>query len=238
MLTLAYPIKIEVMETPTVKPSILDYLAALKENNDRTWFEDHKKQFKEQQVSAKTFFEHIFHLMNAHDELDDLKIFRIYRDVRFSKDKTPYKTHFSASFHRTKPKKRGGYYLHIEPGNSFLAAGFWGPSKEDLFRIRKEFEIDDTPMRGFLRSEAFTKVFNGLEGEELKTAPKGFDRDHEAIDLIRKKQYILVKKFTDRQVTSASFSGEVDKSFRAVREWFDYMSDVLTTDLNGVSLLE
>lgn len=226
------------MENPVVKTSALNFLSGLKKHNEKSWFEEHKNRFKEEKTQMEAFFKAVFKLMNTHDELDQFKMFRIYRDVRFSKDKTPYKTHFSASFHRTKPRNRGGYYVHVEPGGSFIAAGFWGPSKEDLYRIRKEFEIDDQPMREFLDSDVFTKVFNGLEGEALKTAPKGFDRDHEAIDLIRKKQYILVRKFTDEEVTSEDFAQEVNRSFRAVRGWFDYMSEVLTTDLNGVSLLE
>lgn len=226
------------MTNVSVSPSVLEFLSDLKKENDRDWFENNKKRFKTQQAKAKAFFQEIFLMLTTHDELEDFKMFRIYRDVRFSKDKTPYKTHFSASFQRIKPRNRGGYYLHLEPGNSFVGVGFWGPSKEDLFRIRKEFEIDDSEMREFMASPAFTKVYSGLEGEELKTAPQGFDRDHKAIDLIRKKQYILVRKFTDAQVTSDEFKSLVNDTCKAIRPWFDYMSEVLTTDLNGVSLLE
>ncbi|WP_224490478.1 DUF2461 domain-containing protein [Robertkochia flava] len=226
------------MDRTTVPVSVLQYLKELKINNNREWFDTNKKHFKKEQKQIKAFFEDLFSQLQSHDEVDQYKVFRIYRDIRFSKDKTPYKTHFSASFHRTKPKYRGGYYLHIEPGKSFLAAGFWNPEKDDLLRIRKEFEIDDAPMRKFLSSEAFEKIFNGLEGEELKTAPKGFDRDHPAIDLIRKKQYIVTRKFTDAQVIAPGFPEEVNQSFAAIRPWFNYMSEVLTTDLNGVSLLE
>ena len=226
------------MSNLTVPDSALSFLKDLEINNQRDWFESQKKRFKKEQEATRQFFEHIYLQLQAHDEVDSYKVFRIYRDVRFSKNKTPYKTHFAASFHRTKPKYRGGYYLHLEPGNSFMAAGFWDPEKDDLYRIRKEFEVDDTPMRNFLASPAFTGIFNGLQGEELKTAPKGFDRDHPAADLIRKKQYIVTRKFSDEQVVSSQFPEEVDRSFKAIRPWFDYMSEVLTTDLNGVSLLD
>lgn len=226
------------MDPVTIPKSSLEFLKDLKNNNHRDWFEEHRKSFKKEQKSVNQFFEDLFRMLNTHDELDTYKAFRIYRDVRFSKNKTPYKTHLAASFHRTKPRKRGGYYLHIEPGNSFLAAGFWKPEKDDLFRIRKEFEFDDAPMRKHLESDTFKKMFNGLEGEELKTAPKGFEKEHPAIDLIRKKQYIVTRKFTDKQVVSKGFMDEVNTSFMAIRPWFDYMSEVLTTDLNGVSLVD
>lgn len=226
------------MITVLVPESSMEFLKALKTNNNRDWFEENKKRFKQEQKSMKAFFAQVFQVLNSHDEVDTFKMFRIYRDVRFSKDKTPYKSHLSASFHRLKPRKRGGYYLHIEPGNSFLAAGFWNPEKDDLFRIRKEMELDAHPMRKILASESFRKFFNVLEGEELKTAPKGFEKEHPDIDLIRKKQFIVTRKFTDKEVVSKDFPEKVNSAFMAVRPWFDYMSEVLTTDLNGVSVLD
>ena len=81
------------------------------------------------------------------------QVFRIYKDVRFSKDKTPYKTHFAIAFHRTKPKYRGGFYIHIQPGNTFVASGFWNPNKDDLFRIRKEIESDGDYFRGVIENK-------------------------------------------------------------------------------------
>ncbi|MBT8303037.1 MAG: DUF2461 domain-containing protein, partial [Bacteroidia bacterium] len=157
----------------------------------------------------------------------------------FSKNKLPYKTHFGGSFRRKKPELRGGYYLHIQPNNeSFIATGFWEPNKEDLFRIRKEFEQDDDEIREVINDKAFKKVWGELVGDEVKTAPKGFNKEHKAIDLIRKKQFIFTKKFTDKEVLSPNFIKDVDNAFKAIRPYFDYMSDVLTTDLNGVSLLK
>lgn len=115
-----------------------------------------------------------------------MKMFRIYRDVRFSKNKQPYKNHLAVSYHRRKPHLRGGYYLHIEPGNSFIACGFWDPKPDDLLRIRKEFEMDDVYIRKILNDPDFVSTFGNLQGEEVKTAPKGFDKNHPAIDLIKK----------------------------------------------------
>ena len=165
-------------------------------------------------------------------------MFRIYRDVRFSKDKSPYKTHFGGSFHRTKPKLRGGYYLHIQPNNeSFIATGFWEPAPADLLRIRKEFEMDDSEIRNILNDKKFSSIWGNFVGDEVKSAPRGFDKEHKAIDLIKKKQYIFVKKFTDQEVLGTNFLNEVDMAFKAIRPYFNYMSEVLTTDLNGVSII-
>ncbi|BAO77413.1 DUF2461 domain-containing protein [Winogradskyella sp. PG-2] len=222
----------------TIPKETLTFFKKLTKNNDRDWFNEHKPEFKAIEAKVKSAYNHLGQLMNTHDQIEKIKIFRIYRDVRFSKNKLPYKTHFGGSFTRKKPELRGGYYLHIQPNNeSFIATGFWEPNKEDLFRIRKEFEMDDTEMRDILKNKTFSETWGGFVGDELKTAPKGFDKEHSAIDLIRRKQFIFTKKYTDKEVLDTDFLKEVDKSFKIIRPYFDYMSDVLTTNLNGESLL-
>jgi len=224
----------------TVIPKeVFPFLKRLQKNNNRDWFTENKKEFKAIETEVKEVYNTINNNLNIHDIIDKVKVFRIYRDVRFSKDKTPYKTHFGGSFHRKKPELRGGYYLHIAPGNeSFIATGFWEPHKDDLYRIRKEIEMDDKEIRSIISKKSFKNIWGDFVGDELKTAPKGFDKEHPAIDLLRKKQFIFTKKYTDKDVNSENFLKDVDKAFKAIRPYFDYMSDVLTTDLNGVSLLK
>jgi uncharacterized protein (TIGR02453 family) len=222
----------------TVPTSALDFFKKLKKNNTRDWFTDHKKEFKTIEAEIKEIYNAVFNNINSHDDVDKVKMFRIYRDVRFSKDKTPYKTHFGGSFHRAKPKLRGGYYLHIAPHNeSFIATGFWEPNKDDLLRIRREFEMDDTEIREILNNKPFKSIWGEFVGNELKTAPRDFDKEHKAIDLIKKKQFIFTKKYTDAEVLDINFIEDVNKSFKAIRPYFDYMSEVLTTNLNGESIL-
>ncbi len=132
-------------------------------------------------------------------------VFRVYRDVRFSKDKTPYKNRFGGYFRRATAIRRGGYVLNIEPGNSYVGGGFYAPNKDDLLRIRKEFEADDEDIRDLLSSNTFKKNFGELRGSELKTAPRDFDKEHQAIDLIRKKQFYVVRNFTDKEVPIRCF---------------------------------
>lgn len=220
-----------------ISKETLSFLKELKTNNNRDWFNENKKRFKAAEAEVKSAGNTLFEMMKIHDAVDRTKLFRIYRDVRFSANKQPYKTHFGVSFHRQKPEFRGGYYLHVEPGGSFLATGFWQPEKDDLYRIRKELEMDDAEMREIINAKTFQSVWGPLKGEEVKTAPKGFSRDHPAIDLIRKKQYIFTREFTDKEVLGKDFLGQVDQSFRAIRPYFDYMTEVLTTDLNGVSVI-
>ena len=216
--------------------SIFQFLNQLKENNNREWFADNKKAFQAEEKLAKTFFTAVYNDLEKIDSLDKMQIFRIYRDVRFSKDKSPYKNHFSVGFNRAKPLLRGGMYLHIENNASFVGGGFWEPNAADLIRIRKEIEMDASELRAIIAEESFQKYFKTLEGEELKTAPKGFDKTHPDIDLIRKKQFLLTRSFTNKEVLSVNFQSEVIASFKAMRPFFDYMSDVLSTDLNGESL--
>lgn len=217
--------------------STFEYLDLLKKNNNRDWFADNKKRFEVENKNAKNFFTEVLADLEKIDSIERMQVFRIYRDVRFSKDKTPYKTHFSVGFTRTKPLLRGGMYLHIEDGGSFVGGGFWEPNNEDLQRIRKELELDASELRAIINDATFKQFFkNGLEGEELKTAPKGFDKTHPDIDLIRKKQFLIGRNFSNKEVLASNFKDEVVKTFAAMRPFFDYMIDVLTTDLNGESL--
>ncbi|WP_264565528.1 DUF2461 domain-containing protein [Flavobacterium sp. N3904] len=213
------------------------FLKHLKENNNREWFASHKLEYDLIMKENKTFFDQIYSELQKHDSLQGIHIFRIYRDVRFSKDKSPYKSYLGAGYSRAKPMLRGGYYIQLEPNNSFVGGGFWGPSTADLLRIRKEFEIDTTAIKKITSNPTFVKYFGELKGEDgVKTAPKGFDKNHPAINLIKKKQFVLMRKFTDSEVLSDDFQKEVMATFLAMRPFFDYMSEVLTTDLNGEPL--
>ncbi|CEJ70674.1 hypothetical protein BN1195_03002 [Chryseobacterium oranimense G311] len=210
-----------------------EFLKQLEKNNTREWFALNKPEYDAVVKENKVFFNKIYTELQEHDNLKGIHIFRIYRDVRFSKDPTPYKTNFGVGYSRSKPMLRGGYYIHLEPGNSFVGGGFWGPDAKDLLRIRKEFEISTTEIEKITSEETFVKYFGQIEGDAVKTAPRGFDKDHPSIDLIRKKQYVVRRKFTDKEVLSDGFQKEALLTLLAMRPFFDYMSEVLTTDLNG-----
>lgn len=229
------------MTKEKILPSNFEFLKLLKKNNNREWFAKHKVRFIKEQEQIVHFADALLFEMNKHDVLETpsgkKSVFRIYRDTRFSKDKTPYKTNWAGGFQRATKKRRGGYYFHIEPGNSFVGGGFWGPEPKDLKRIRDEFAYDAAPIRKIINSKSFKETFEKLEGEQVKTSPKGFSNNNDAIDLIRFKQFLLIRKFTDKEVMSDTFLKEVNDTFKKMRPFFDYMSEVLTTDENGISIL-
>ncbi|MCG8328940.1 MAG: DUF2461 domain-containing protein [Chitinophagales bacterium] len=228
------------MAVTSVSSSSLQFLRDLKENNNRPWFNENKSRYQEAQAEMAALAESLIERMNEHDELEPVtgkkSLFRIYRDVRFSKDKSPYKTHLSGSLVRATKWRRGGYYFHVEPGASFIGGGFWAPNKEDLLRIRQEIAMDAKPLRKIITAPSFIETFDKLEGDQLKTAPKGFDRDHPDIDLLRYKQFLLSSSFTDEEVCSHDFVDKMNAAFQNMRPFFDFMSDVLTTDMNGVPI--
>lgn len=222
------------MQLPT---DLFSFFTDLQQNNNRDWFTANKPTFKTLETQVKSFGELLKDRLNQHDHIDRFKLFRIYRDVRFSKDKTPYKTHFGLTWHRTKPLYRGGYYLHLSPNNNFLACGFWDPNPADLKRIRKEIDIDGKEYRAILNNKTFCRVWGELQGEAVKTAPKGYAKDHPQIDLLRFKQHIFTIKYTDDEVYQADFLDRADSALKAVRPFVDYMSEVLTTNSDGESLV-
>lgn len=224
-----------------LNPGTFDFLKQLKKNNNRDWFASHKERYLSELSQIEIFADTLLREMNKHDVIETpsgkKSLFRIYRDTRFSKDKTPYKTHWSGSFKRATKKRRGGYYFHIEPGNSFVAGGFWGPEPKDLKRIREEIAYDASALRKILKSKSFIDTFGTLHGEQVQNAPKGFAVEHPAIDLIKYKQFILMKKFSDKEVLDNNFLKQINDTFKKMRPFLDYMTEVLTTDENGISIV-
>jgi uncharacterized protein (TIGR02453 family) len=218
-------------KTPVIQASSFEFLKKLRKNNNRDWFNANKDTYLRELAGIESFTDSLLTRMKKHDRIDTPSgkkaLMRIYRDIRFSTDKTPYKTNFSGSFHREGKLLRGGYYFQIEPGNSFIAGGFWGPSSSDLKLIRDEFVFDDKPMRKVLASPKVASVFPGLTGETLVRVPRGYDADSPAADLLKFKQFLLVRHFTDAEVMKPDFSGTAENTMKALRPFFDYMSEVL-----------
>ncbi|MBI1184015.1 TIGR02453 family protein [bacterium] len=217
---------------------VLNFLSALKENNNKEWFAAHKKTYEKAKKQVDAFATELGQLMLKHDNIDPkAKIFRIYRDVRFSTDKTPYKTNFAGSYTRLSPALRGGYYFHISPEESFVGGGFWQPEKDDLQLIREQIQQDAQPLRQAINNSKFQAYFGELGGEQLKTSPKGFDKEDPAIDLLRYKSFVVMHKFEPDEVAAPDFAHAVNEGFMLMRPFFDVMSDYLTTNLNGESLI-
>lgn len=223
-----------------ISKASFDFLTKLKKNNNRDWFNAHKSEYQQHHEEIKGFLEEVKGHMQEHDHIDEhrCRVYRIYRDVRFSKDKTPYKSNWSANMTRATHALRGGYFFSLSPGRSMIAGGFWGPNKDDLLHIRKQISQDPDPLRAVINADDFKKTFGAIDGEQLKTSPKGFDKEDPAIDLLRYKQFILRRDYTQAQVLSPDFAKTVSEGFKEMRPFLDYMTDILTTDLNGMSLVD
>ncbi|EDM44552.1 hypothetical protein SCB49_13310 [unidentified eubacterium SCB49] len=223
----------------TIPKSSFQFLKKLYKNNHREWMAENKATYLASEKQLKLFYAEVQSRLQETDKIARQKVFRINRDIRFSKDKTPYNVHRSVSWSREGAQRRGGYYLRLEPGNSFMAGGFFAPEPSDLLRIRKEFEMDSSEIREILAVSEFKKAFGVFSQDNaVKTAPKGFSKDDSNIDLIRLKSFVVKHSFTDNEVHASDFTDKLMYHYQLLRPYFDYMSDVLTTDLNGVSLLD
>ncbi len=217
----------------------LQFLRKVKANNNREWFNENKKDYDASLLEMKSFLFDVKAKLEQHDQIEGSgKLYRIYRDVRFSKDKTPYKSSWSGSFKRATKALRGGYYFHIAPGSSYIAGGFFAPNGSDLLHIRKHISSDPSAIRKIIGSKPFKSYFHELTGEKVKTAPKGFSKEDPAIELLRFKQFIVKHPFKDAEVKNPNFTQHMADGFNNMRPFFDYMSEILGTDMNGEILTE
>lgn len=224
-----------------ILPSTLDFLQSLEHNNDKDWFNDHKDDYLRARANMADFARQLLYRMKVHDQVEPERpgdnLYRIYNDVRFHKHKPPFNPRFAGGFHRKKPQLRGGYYFQIVPGNSYVSCGFFGPNASDLQRIRQDIADNHDEWRALLSQPALWATFGKMDGEQLKTAPTGYPKNHPAVDLLRYKQFIFRHRFSDAEVLQADAVERFDHAFQAIRPFFDYMSMVLTTNANGESLI-
>jgi len=214
---------------------ILKFLKALARNNDRAWFEKNKPAYLKSKEAFDVFLEKVLHELMAFDKglvgLNPKKLaFRIYRDVRFSKDKSPYKTNMGAGFSPGgKMVQEPGYYLHIQPGNkSFVAGGLYMPGPSHLARVRQEIDYNFGAFEKILKGRKFSIWFGGLDDfDKLKTAPKGYPRDHPYIGYLQHKSFIVSHYFTDKEVQDKSFLKKVVEGCKTAKPLNDFLATAL-----------
>lgn len=228
------------MKSAMIEKSTLDFLKKLNANNNRDWFQNHKDHYERAKLNAEQFVDALIVKMNDHDRLETesgkKSLRRIYTDVRFSKDKSPYRPRFSGYLKRTKPFLRGGYYFWITPGGSSVGCGFSYPNADDLKRIRYDIDVNYEAWNRLLKTKSILTNFGTIQGDKVRTVPRGFAKDHPAIELLKLKQYWFERSFTDQEVLSPEFLNEMNRTFKSIRPFFNYVSDVLTTDNNGEPL--
>ena len=216
------------------------FLRDLSANNDRDWFNDHRERYEAARANVAAFADELLQRLRRTDVISTengrKSLFRIYRDVRFSTDKRPYKTNIAGSFTRDGRQRRGGYYFTLSPERNMVGGGFYGIERDDLLRIRQELASSAGEMRAILNDGVFRDQLGTIRGEQLKTAPQGYPRDHPDIDLLRYKQFYAAREFTEAEVLAPDFIDHAESALLALRPFFDYFSAVLTTDANGEPL--
>jgi len=214
---------------------IFKFLQSLSKNNDRTWFEKNKGTYLQAKENFDAFVSAFLNeLIKFNPDMAGLNpkklAFRIYRDVRFSKDKKPYKTNMGAGFSPGgKMIQEPGYYLHIEPGNkSFIAGGLYMPDPANLGKIRQEIDYSGERLEKILKDKKFTKWFKGFDDfDKLKTVPKGYAKDHPRLDWLKHKSFIVSHPFTDKEVTEKGFLKNITNASLAMKPLNEFLKEAI-----------
>ena len=215
-----------------IKKDTLDFLKALEINNNKAWFDAHKNEYN---IARQAFIESvdaiIVSLKSFEPDLGNFTakecIFRINRDVRFSKDKRPYKNNMSAYFNRAGKKGTGaGYYVHVEPGNSFLAAGVWMPEAPNLSKIRQEIDYNFNEWKKIIVNASFKKMFaNGMDTTDtLVRPPKGYEDSNPALEFLKLKSFVARRPFSDAALQDKTFNKELSTTFKTVKPMLDFIN--------------
>lgn len=214
----------------SISKNTLLFLQNLSQNNNREWFTENKKRYTDSQENMILFIENLITEMSCFDE-DVLKtdakktLFRIYRDVRFSKDKSPYKTNMGASLGMGKGSQKAGYYLHVEPGKSFLASGIYMPDSSALKTIRKEISLYSQDFLKIIEDKNFKKTFKELDQEDqLKKIPQGFEKEDPMAEFLKLKNFIVVYPLKDENLTHTDAAKKFSKIFETAKPLNDFLN--------------
>lgn len=218
-----------------LQPSTLKFLTDLKKNNSKPWFDSHRKQYESAKSDFHALLGQLIPAMSSFDKpIGNLAakdcLFRINRDIRFSKDKSPYKTNIAGYFNKGGKKSNGaGYFLHIEPGKSFAGGGIWMPASPDLAKLRQEIDYNLKEWKKIVENPAFKRTFTrGIISEDTLTRPpKGYEESNPAITYLKMKSYTVGRSFTNTEVLHKSFVKEVAKTFLTMKPLIDFLNAAL-----------
>ncbi len=211
----------------------LSFLADLAKNNHRDWMDANKKRYHEARDEFKEFVgEVIGKVQEFDDKIAGLQpkdcIFRLNRDIRFSKDKSPYKTNFGASISSGGRKSPfAGYYLHVMPGNNFTGGGIYMPEADTVKKIRQEIDYNPKPLLDLMEQPDFKKTYGPMQGDALKTAPKGYPKDHPNIELLRHKSFYFMTNMPDAEMKSEKAVDLVIEKLKLLRPGIAYINMAL-----------
>ena len=216
----------------SINKTTLEFLNGLKQNNSRDWFLENQSRYKEAKNNFESFVQDVINRITVFDPiLKGLEVkncvYRINRDIRFSKDKSPYKSHLGAFIVRGGKKngdKFAGYYLHVESGNSIIAGGAYMPPPQWLSAIREKIDEEPEELIEIITKNEFIKYFGKIDGEKLKKAPKGYPADHPHLDLLKLKSYLVVNEVPDELVLSQSYFDHVLNVLMAMKPLNDFLN--------------
>ncbi len=213
-----------------IQPSTLTFLKQLKKNNTKEWFDEHRKDYEAAKKDFEGFVAKVLDAMcTLEPKLEGQKakdcVFRIFRDVRFSKDKTPYKSYFGAVFSKGGRKWDGAvYYLHLDPGAIFAGGGLWEPEAPLLKRVRQEIDYDLKSFEKIVNDKTFKKYFPKLDGEKLSRPPQGYEADNPAIDYLKMKSLTVGHTMKDAELTSKDAVQDVVTAFATLSPFIDFLN--------------
>ena len=218
-----------------IQKSTLTFLKQIKANNNKDWFDKNKDKYLLAKDDVNNFVDDLIKSFSTFNKsLAGLKakdcVFRIYRDVRFAKDKRPYKTNMGAGINAGGKKMEiAGYYIHLEPGKSMIAGGRWMPSSDHLKKIRQEIDYNGKDFRKILSNKDFKKYFGELDTEyKLSRPPKGYDKDHPDIELLKLNSYIVWHEYSDAEVLSKNFVKEITKGAKVMKPFLDFLNTAIS----------
>ncbi|WP_449435531.1 DUF2461 domain-containing protein [Pedobacter steynii] len=206
-----------------IKPETLTFIKDVAQNNNREWFAENKSRYETAKADVLVFIDQLIPKLAAIDSEFSIDtpakkcLLRIYRDVRFSKNKDPYKNNFGISFNIKGSNIHGpGYYLHIQPGECFLAAGFWMPEAQVLKSIREEIDYNSSEFLSIVDDKSFKSIFNLSQEDKLKNAPKGYDTEHPQIEFLKLKSFIAVCPLKDDEFLKQGIVDKLKTAFESV----------------------
>lgn len=211
----------------------LHFLSQLAENNNRDWFQANRKLYDAARADMEKLVGYLINEVGKFQDLGNLQVkdclLRINRDIRFSKNKDPYKNNLAAGIGPGgKSSGKIDYYLHVQPGGqTFLGGGMWEVTTEQLARFRQEIDYNADELKNIIEESGFHAYFPEIHGESLKTVPKGYPKDHPEIELLKRKQLFFMHRYTDKEVASKDFGREVLKGIQLLKPFTDYMNYVL-----------
>lgn len=220
----------ETMKTSFDLRPTLDFLGRLKLNNNKVWFDQHRADYQEATTNFEAFIDGFINEFRGVEDFGDISardcMFRINRDIRFSRDKSPYKPYLSA--HIVRGGRRSGnlgYYFQLAPdGESFLAGGLYNPTAQELANVRHAIARDASPLRRIVKNPRFVRYYGTVSGERVKTAPQGYARDHPAIEFLKMKQIVAMHRIPDHQICASNFLPYTVQACRALKPLLDYLN--------------